>query len=88
MNFLIDKIVFQEDAYRPFVDHISQHAVRRGVSLPGGVCGGSPCLGGSPCQGVAGGSPCQGVSLPGGSPCQGGLFARGGLLGRGYPSVH
>ena len=33
---IINKIAFQQDAYHLLVAHISQHALRRGVSGPGG----------------------------------------------------
>ena len=44
MNVILNKIAFQQDAYRPLVDRISQHALLRGV--PGRGREGVPGLGG------------------------------------------
>ena len=58
-----DKIAFQEGAYRPLVDRISQHALRRLVCLAGGG-GGSPSQGGLPCRGVVGILACTEAAPP------------------------
>ena len=50
MNVILNKIAFQQDAYRPLVDRISEHALLRGVPGLGRrgclVWGGVPGLGG------------------------------------------
>ena len=81
----MEKIASQKDAYRPRVDRISQHALRRGVSaggcllqgglLWGGVCSRKCLLPGGVCSGVV----CLGgMSAPGGS-APGGVCSGGGI---------